>query len=506
MMKLEELVGQRLVIGISGTRVTPEMVRHFQELHAGGLILYRINFDSPGQLKKLIADLEEALGRRLLVAADHEGGRVIMFREGITVFPDNLALGAAGNIAYARQQGEIEAKELRRLGLDVNLAPVLDVLTPAYSPNIGIRSYGRDWRLVAQMGAARIEAMQKQKLSACAKHFPGKGHAPVDAHLGLPVIQSTWKEMEAVHLRPFVQAIEAGVDLVMSSHPYYPNLDPYPRMIATFSRRIISDCLRGELNFRGVIASDDLEMGAIKALCPIGEAGVLAAAAGHDLLLVCHDLQAQKEVFSALVEAYRSKKLPLHELEESAARIRRLKSKREERFAGGEPEAEKEGAQLATRICRESVRVLKDERKLIPLKTGEKRIGVIFPRFSSLDAKIMIEKEVLREKEFLRQEFEKFGLHPDILIVSIEPEEAEIQNAVRLAHNSDLTLYFCYDAHLYPSNKKLLDALQEAAPQLVVDLLRDPDDADFIQEGAACLTAWGWRACQIKAAMEKICS
>ena len=158
-MKIEELVGERLVIGIPGTRVTPEIVRHFKELNAGGLILYRINFDSPPQINRLIADLEEALGRKLLVTADHEGGRVIMFRDGITVFPDNLAVGTAGNIDYARQQGEIEAKELRRLGMDVNLAPVLDVLTDAYSPNIGIRAYGKDWRLVAKMGAARISAM-----------------------------------------------------------------------------------------------------------------------------------------------------------------------------------------------------------------------------------------------------------------------------------------------------------------------------------------------------------
>ena len=382
-MKLAELVGERLVIGIPGTTITPEIVRHFQELHAGGLILYRINFDSPQQLKKLITDLEEALGRKLLVTADQEGGRVIMFRDGITVFPDNLAIGATGNLDYARQQGEIEAKELRRLGLDVNLAPVLDVLTEAYSPNIGIRSYGQDWRLVAQMGAARIAAMQQGGLSACAKHFPGKGHAPVDAHLGLPVIGSTWEEMAAVHLQPFVQAIATGVDLIMSSHPYYPKLDPEPNRIATFSRRIIYDYLRGELNFPGVIASDDLEMGAIKAICPIGAAGVLAAQAGHDLLLVCHDLKAQKEVYHKLLEAYKSKHLPLRELEESADRIKTLKLKRAQRFAGGEPAAEPAGASLAASICRESVQVFQDERKLMPLRRGDTKprgdLSAIFP-------------------------------------------------------------------------------------------------------------------------------
>jgi beta-N-acetylhexosaminidase len=505
-MKLEELVGQRLVIGIPGTGITAEIVRHFQELHAGGLILYRRNFASPAQLKRLIAGLEEALGRKLLVTVDHEGGRVIMFREGITVFPDNLALGTAGKIDYARQQGEIEAKELRRLGADVNLAPVLDVLTAAYSPNIGIRSYGQDWRLVAEMGAARITAMQQGGLSACAKHFPGKGHAPVDAHLGLPVIQSTWEEMEAVHLKPFVAAIRAGVDLVMSSHPYYPQLDPYPKKIATFSRRIIYDYLRKELNFQGVIASDDLEMGAIKAICPIGEAAVLAAQAGHDLLLVCHDPKAQQEVYYKLLEAYKSQQLPRKELEESAARLRRLKSKREKRFAGGEPAAEPAGAVLSAKICRESVRILRDEKKLLPLKNREKSLGVIFPRFSSLAARVMIEKEVLAEKDFVRQEFQKFGFNPEIRIVSLEPGAEEIQPAVNLAKNSDLTILFCFDAHLYPSNKKLLEALQDAAPELVVDLLRDPYDAAYIKAGVACLTGFGWRACQIKAAIEKICS
>jgi len=505
-MNLAELIGERLVIGIPGTTITPEIISHFQELHAGGLILYRVNFDSPRQIKQLIADLEEALGRKLLVTADHEGGRVIMFREGITVFPDNQAVGAAGNPDYARKQGAIEARELRRLGVDVNLGPVLDVLTDAYSPNIGIRSYGKDWRLVAEMGVARISGMQHGGLSACAKHFPGKGHAPVDAHLGLPVIPSTWKEMEEVHLQPFVAAIRTGVDMVMSSHPYYPNLDPGPLKIATFSRRIIYDYLRTELNFAGVIATDDLEMGAVKATCPIGEAGILAAGAGHDLILVCHDLQAQKDVFYHLLEAYRGGRLPLKELEESAARIKRLKRKRTRRFAKGEAVPEPEGAALAAQICRESVRVIQDRMKLLPLQSADQGLAVVFPKFSALDARIMIEKEVLAEKDFIRREFNKFGHNPEVHLVSIEPAEEEIQQAVSLARKADLTIFFCYDAHLYPSNQKLLMALQDAADRLAVDLLRDPYDAEFLKEGTAGLTDFGWRICQIKAAIAKMCS
>src|SRR5207248_6666152 len=119
-MTFEELIGQRLVFGIPGTKITDEIIRHFKETHCGGLILYRINFESPDQLRKLISDLENALGWRLLVCTDHEGGRVIMFREGVTIFPSAQALGQTGNTQFARHQGEQEGRELRRLRIDVN--------------------------------------------------------------------------------------------------------------------------------------------------------------------------------------------------------------------------------------------------------------------------------------------------------------------------------------------------------------------------------------------------
>jgi beta-N-acetylhexosaminidase len=285
-MTLEAMVGRRLVLGLPGPDATDADIRLFRDTGAGGLILYRRNSARPDRLRAMLTRLESALGRRLLIATDHEGGRIVMLGSGVTVFPDNLAAGTAADEALVHRQGWIEGRELRRLGVDVNFAPVLDVLTDAYSPNIGIRSYGKDPALVARLGAARIAGMQSAGLSACAKHFPGKGHAPVDAHVALPVIESDWGEMHALHLAPFLTAIEAGVDCVMTSHPLYPRLDPAPGTPATFSRLIVAEYLRGEVGYRGVIASDDLEMGAIGALCPIGDAAVWAAAAAHDLLLV----------------------------------------------------------------------------------------------------------------------------------------------------------------------------------------------------------------------------
>src|SRR3989475_9159589 len=176
--------------------------------------------------------------------------------------------------------------------------------------------------------------MQKGGLSACAKHFPGKGHSPLDAHLRLPTIDSTWAEMRATHLPPFLAAVEEGVDCLMTSHPIYPNLDP-TRVPATFSRRIVHEYLREEVGFAGVIVSDDLEMGAIGETCPIGEAVVKTSAAGHDLLLVCHTEPAQRAAARAPVAAYRSGGLPIRALEAPAERVRRLPEARAPRFRGG---------------------------------------------------------------------------------------------------------------------------------------------------------------------------
>src|SRR5438093_1836918 len=334
------------MIGLPGATLDDRDLRVFRDTRAAGLILYRRNFESSAQLLDVLGRLEGALGRRLLVATDHEGGRIVMLGRGVTIFPDNLAVGTAGEESFAYKEGLIEARELRRLGVDLNLGPCLDVLTDRYSPNIGIRSYGKDPKLVARYGVARISGMAKGGLSSCPKHFPGKGHSPLDAHLKLPTILSDWDEMHAVHLVPFLEAIAAGVECLMTSHPVYPRLDP-SGVPATFSRLIVEDYLRSELGFRGVIVSDDLEMGAVSETCPIGEATVRTAAAGHDLLLVCHTESAQRAAATALVDAYRSGRLPRAGLERAAARVHPLRERRTRRAEGGSPTPERDGAPLA---------------------------------------------------------------------------------------------------------------------------------------------------------------
>jgi len=501
-MTLEDLVGERLMIGIPGTAVRDEDIRLFQDTRAAGLILYRRNFESPAQLVSLLMALEAALGRRLLVATDHEGGRVIMLGEGVTIFPDNLAVGAAGEPLFAAHQGRIEARELRRLGIDLNLGPVLDVLTDLYSPNIRIRAYGKQPDIVARYGVARIRSMQAGGLSACPKHFPGKGHSPLDAHLRLPTIDSTWAEMHATHLPPFLDAIAAGVDCVMTSHPRYPRLDP-SGVPATFSRLIVEDYLRGEVGFRGVIVSDDLEMGAIGETGAIGEAAVRAARAGHDLLLVCHTAAAQRTAHAALLEAYRTNALPRKALEESAARVRRLRESRSARFDGGPPRPERDGEPLAKAMATRAATLVTPPRpELVRRLNGS--VAVIVPRFSDLAPRITIERALRDEAGYVKSTFAPLGVEPETLVVGIEPTEDEIALAAEAAGRADATILFLFDAHLYPADRKLLEAVTRRARECAVVLLRDPYDAALLPPGVLGITAYGFRRCQLDAVITRL--
>lgn len=305
-MSPKEAAGRHLIIGVEGKRVTTSMVRQFEKTHAGGLILFARNFESPAQIKRLIFNLQKKLGRKLLVAVDQEGGRVIRFTKGITQFPDALSIGTRKDVEFVKRQGRIEAEELKILGIDINLAPVLDVLGKQKNPAIGNRSYGHDPKWVAKLGAARIKALQENGVAACAKHFPGLGPATLDPHHRLPKISIRLNEIRKIHLLPFRVAIRAGVRAVMSTHVLYPALDPDKSKPATFSKKMIQGLLRRRLGFRGLILTDDLEMGALRSFGEVGTAAVKAVRAGHDRVLICKNADAQWEAFEKLRKIYQS--------------------------------------------------------------------------------------------------------------------------------------------------------------------------------------------------------
>ena len=322
-MELDALIGLRLAVGIPGTEATTDVVERLRRLHARSLVAFSRNFESPEQFTRLLRGLREALGYPLWVMVDHEGGRVVRFRSGVTVFPDALTVGQTQPPEAVQQQGEVEAVELRRLGVSVNLAPCVDVLVEGADPVIGARSYGTDPERVARLAVARLRGLQSHGVAACAKHFPGLGAVPRDPHKTLPTITLDWRQLEEIHLPPFEAAVHAGVAMVMSSHVCYPGLGEPAGQPATFSRRLIHELLRSRLRFEGLILTDDLEMGALRTLGSMGEAAVRATEAGHDLLLICSDLGAAEEAAAALRCAYQESRLERAALEASAERITR---------------------------------------------------------------------------------------------------------------------------------------------------------------------------------------
>lgn len=326
-MTLDDLIGARLAVGFPGAEPTEAVIEALRRTHAQSLVVFSRNFTALEPFRRLIRQLEQAVGRRLLVMVDHEGGRVVRFTQGVTHFPDALTVGRTQPPEAAERQGAMEAQELRQLGVHVNLAPCVDVIVEGADPIIGDRSYGSDPQQVAVLSVARIRGLQASGVAGCAKHFPGLGAVPRDPHQTLPTIELPWPAIARQHLPPFRAAIDAGVAMVMSSHVCYPALGDPLGLPVTFSSRLIRDLLRTTLGFSGLILTDDLEMGALRSFGSIGEAAVRATQAGHDLLLICSDLTAAQETFAHLRQAYQDGRLSREELQASEARCAQVRQK-----------------------------------------------------------------------------------------------------------------------------------------------------------------------------------
>ena len=326
-MTLDELIGARLAVGFPGSDATDEVIEGLRRTHAQSLVVFSRNFTSPEQFVRLLRRLEEAVGRRFVVMVDHEGGRVIRFGQGVTRFPDAMTVGQTQAPDAVERQGATEAEELTRLGVRVNLAPCVDVIVPDSDPVIGDRSYGPDPDRVGALSVARIHGLQLHGVAACAKHFPGLGAVPRDPHKTLPTISLDWAVIERVHLSPFRAAIAAGVEMVMSSHVCYPSFGDPEGLPVTFSSKLIRGLLRKTLGFDGLILTDDLEMGALRAFGTRGEIAVRAVEAGHDLLLICSDLSAAQEAAWSLRQACQSGRLNQAEFEASAEKVAQWRQK-----------------------------------------------------------------------------------------------------------------------------------------------------------------------------------
>lgn len=228
-LTLGQKVGQLLMCGFHSQHADEQITRLIRDYHVGGVIYFRRNVESVDQLTRLSAELQdmaaEAGALPLMISVDQEGGMVARIdQEGMTQVPGNMALGATGNAEYTLECAQILGRELKNIGIDMNLAPVVDVNNNPLNPVIGVRSYGEHAESVAAHGVAAITGYQSQGIAATAKHFPGHGDTAVDSHLGMVTVPHDRNRLEQMELLPFRKAIEAGVDAIMTGScdvPFY---------------------------------------------------------------------------------------------------------------------------------------------------------------------------------------------------------------------------------------------------------------------------------------------
>ncbi|MCC6763992.1 MAG: beta-N-acetylhexosaminidase [Deltaproteobacteria bacterium] len=322
MPSLRAAVARCFLGGLPGTTLDRDTRRLHAEVPFAGVTLFRHNASDPVSMRALVRDLH-ALDQAAppLVAIDHEGGRVHRVAPPFTHFPAAAAIAPRG-LRAVRAAATAMARELAALQIDLTFAPVLDVASNPANPVIGDRAFGTTPESAARAALAAFRATRAAGLLTCGKHFPGHGDTAVDSHLELPIVARDRRGLGRVELPPFRNAIRAGIPMLMTAHVRYPALDP--TLPATLSPRIITGLLRRRLGFRGVIATDDLEMRAIADHWGPGETAVRALEAGCDLLLFCHRQDWLCEAVDAVERAVSTGRLAETRIADAFRRVSRL--------------------------------------------------------------------------------------------------------------------------------------------------------------------------------------
>lgn len=330
---IRKQIGQLFVVGFHGKTVTDEIKELIHTYYVGSIILFARNLGTLQEVKELTVALQkeaQAAGytHPLLICTDQENGIVKRLSEEFGTYPGAMALGATENIELAYAIGGQTGKQLHELGINWNLAPVIDVNNNADNPVIGVRSFGEDPECVAAFGKAVMEGLYNGGVTTALKHFPGHGDTTVDSHVALPHISHDLDTLKKRELIPFEACIEAGAETIMSAHIVFPALEPEEGRPATLSKVILTDLLRGDLGFEGVITTDCLEMDAIAQTIGTEEGALQALQAGADLAMISHTFDRQKGAIERVYQAVEKGEWSKEYVFQSFDRVQQLKEKR----------------------------------------------------------------------------------------------------------------------------------------------------------------------------------
>lgn len=460
------MVGNALV-SFRGTRVEPGLTDLFADSRTAGTVLYRsLNVDGAAQTRALVDAMVAAAGRRLLVAVDQEGGQLLGAGPDTTAFAGNMALGAVGDPVLTGKVAGAIGRELRALGINVNLAPVADIATRPYNPSMGIRCFGEDPDAVARHTVAFVVGLQGEGVAATLKHFPGKGEADVDPHDELPVLDLDLDRLERVEFAPFRAGIEAGAQLVMVGHYGLPAVTGHRNLPTSVSRDVMQRLIRERLGFEGLIVTDALDMGGF------GERESDAPlAAGADLLLYG---PAQTGTLPATVSR-------------ESSRLGKLGG-----WLGGftAPDVSVVGSRdhlrLAAELAERSITLVRDDAGILPIHSQpDTRILAIMPQPKNLTPADTSESSEPGLARAIQRR------HPSTteLVVGFDPTRDEVANAVDEAGRHDYVVIGTMDAS--SAQSEMVNAVLSTGASTVAVALRTPYDLARYPDAPTYICSYG---------------
>lgn len=317
-----ENVGQLIITGIKGTTLTPEEAQFIENEKIGGVILFSHNYEDPAQLAELVNSIQKLRDEYpLFISVDHEGGRVIRFKNQFSQFPAMLEIAKHDSPKLVFEVHQVMATELSACGINLVFSPVCDILTNEENKVIGDRAFGRDAETVEKFISAAIRGLQTSGLLSCAKHFPGHGDTTKDSHFDLPLIKNSLDKIRSRELIPFIKASKSRVEFMMMGHLQVDELDQ--KVPTTLSPKAY-EFLRDETKFSKIIITDDMEMKAITDKFSLEEASILALQAGADMLLFKTPESAMKAL-SAIKDAIKRKVLKKETMLDKIQRVEKCK-------------------------------------------------------------------------------------------------------------------------------------------------------------------------------------
>ena len=338
-MTLDEKIGQIITVGIDGYTINDKTKELIVDKKVGGIILFKDNINDSNQLLQLINNINDSnqllqlinnikdINSKnkipLFISIDEEGGRVSRLPKEIKKLPSNEVIGNINDKKLAYDIGETIGYSLKSFGFNMDFAPVLDINSNPNNKVIGDRAFSSNKNIVANLGVSEINGFKSSNIISVAKHFPGHGDTDIDSHYKLPIINKTLDELKEVEFVPFKNAIKENVPSIMVSHILLPEIDDINP--ASMSKTIITDILRKDLKFDGLIVTDDMTMVAITNNFDISEACIKSINAGADLLLICHGYETEVDVINNIKDAVDKGIISIDRINESVYRILSLK-------------------------------------------------------------------------------------------------------------------------------------------------------------------------------------